>query len=95
MADGFSLVVGNYGSCEYLEPVAVGVCFNATNSSLLCWGFLAVHLSAVKSYCEGRILASLPDSLFLNREEGFVLIKEHSVPGFCKGNFAGLFALVP
>lgn len=51
------------------------------------------HIVA-KSYCERHILDSLPDSLSLNREEGFVLIKECSVPGFYKGNFEGLFTLV-
>lgn len=53
------------------------------------------HSIAVKSYCEGCILVSLLDPLFLNRKEGFVLIKEFSVTGFCKGNSEGLFALVP
>lgn len=57
------------------------------------WLFLSQI--AVKSCCEGSILAKVPDSLTLNREEGFVLIKEHSVPAFCKGNFEGLAALVP
>lgn len=72
----------------------MGICFNAASSSL-CWGFLAIHLTdSGKNYCEGCILASLPSCLFLMREEGLVLIKEHSVPRFCKGNFEGLFDLV-
>lgn len=49
-----------------------------------------ISLVAVKSYCELSILVGSPDSLLLNREEGFVLIKEHSVLCFCEGNFEGL-----
>lgn len=53
-----------------------------------CAGDFWLFLSqiAVKSCCGGSILAKVADSLTLSREEGFVLIKEHSVPGFCKGN---------
>lgn len=57
------------------------------------WQFISQIV--VKSSCEGCILASLPDSLFLMREEGFVLIKEHSVPRFWKENFEGLLDLMP
>lgn len=61
-------------------------------SLFLCVGdfWQLISQIAVKSYCEWSILARGPDSLFLNREEGFVLLKEHSVLCFCEGNFEGL-----